>query len=198
MPEVANYIFFALAAVMGFLLGTWMQQRRLVRYRKLAYADELGIGNQRQFREQLKALIEQYRRYEEETFVLCILDLDQFKSMNDRFGYTRADALLEQLVDIVKNYVRHNDMIFRYKQGDEFVLLLQHIHLQQALEVGNRLRRIIAAYPFLVEEQQVSLTVSMGMVAPAAGEPMEGLLKRADEALMEAKQTKNALVGITL
>ena len=98
----------------------------------------------------------------------------------------------------MKNYVRHNDLIFRYKQGDEFALLFRHISLQQALEVGNRLRRIIAAYPFLVEDQQVSLTVSMGMIAPARSESIDGLLKRADEALMEAKQTKNALVGISL
>ncbi len=198
MIEATHIPLIVLASVIGFLLGMWLQQRRLRRWRKLAYADELGIGNQRQFREKLKGLIAQKKRAVEDHFVLCILDLDQFKSMNDTYGYTRADALLEQLVEIVKGYIRRSDMIFRYKQGDEFVLLFRHIKLEQALEVGNRLRRIIAAYPFMMEDQQVSLTVSMGMVAPSANESEADLLKRADEALREAKQTKNALVGITL
>jgi diguanylate cyclase (GGDEF)-like protein len=198
MLEATHLIYLLLAGAIGFLAGAWLQYRRMAHFRKLAYADVLGIGNQREFREQLQALFAQLKPANENQFVLCILDLDQFKAMNEQFGYTRADAILEQLIDIVNSYIRRSDMIFRYKQGDEFALLFRDLKLEQALEVGNRLRRIIAAYPFLVEDQQVSLTVSMGMVMPISGESMDEFLKRADEALMEAKETKNALVGITL
>jgi len=197
MLEATNLIYILLAGVIGFLAGVWLQYRRMAQLRKLAYSDVLGIGNQREFRERLKALFSQLKPAQENQFVLCILDLDQFKSMNEQFGYTRADSILEQLIDIVKSHIRRSDMIFRYKQGDEFALLFRNLKLEQALEVGNRLRRIIAAYPFLVENQQVSLTVSMGMVMPISGEPMDEFLKRADEALMEAKEKKNTLVGIT-
>ncbi len=129
------------------------------------------------------------RRYGYPVSVL-IMDLDDFKSLNDSYGHTFGDAVLREFCDRCRDAVRATDYLVRYG-GDEFVVILPQTDARGALAVGRRILNSVRDTPFAQGTQNVPVTVSIGLTtAPPEGGVASGvLLKRADDALYQVKRS---------
>ena len=163
-----------------------LSEQRLTR---LAQFDTLtGLANRHQFNEVLARALDENDR-DRSPLALMFLDIDHFKQVNDRFGHGGGDLLLEEFAHRLADCVRSTDAVARLS-GDEFVVLLEGLHSDD--EPQFIARKIIAAVekPFRLDEHFVQVTASIGIAMRArAGEPASMLMKRADEALYEAKRS---------
>lgn len=157
----------------------------LERIQQLAITDELtGLYNRRFAKElmsQQKALADRGNH----SFVLCLLDIDYFKQVNDNFGHAGGDAVLQQLAAELQRAVRDVDFVARFG-GEEFLLVLSGTEEEGARQVLERLRQSLrqcqwSGCPGL------ALTVSIGVSCYQAGEEWYQTLLRVDEALYRAK-----------
>ncbi|HWP20442.1 MAG TPA: diguanylate cyclase [Burkholderiaceae bacterium] len=117
-----------------------------------------------------------------------LLDIDNFKKLNDTLGHQTGDEALRFLAHHVKQALRPMDTVARYG-GEEFVVLLPETTVEEAQMVLTRLQRTLTAQFFMHEDRQVFITFSAGVTLYRAGERLEEALERADEALYEAKRT---------
>jgi diguanylate cyclase (GGDEF)-like protein/PAS domain S-box-containing protein len=158
------------------------------RLTRLAQFDSLtGIANRHQFNETLaRALAENAEN--PRPLALMFLDIDHFKQVNDRHGHACGDLLLKDFAVRLADSVRPTDAVARLA-GDEFVVLLEGMHSDE--EPQFIARKIIAAVekPFTLDDHQISVTTSIGIAMRASRQEAASLLmKRADEALYEAKR----------
>ena len=136
--------------------------------------------------ERLEEEVQRGLRYGEE-FSLLLLDLDNFKSVNDAFGHSRGDAVLAELAARVQSAARASDVLFRYG-GDEFVLFLPRATREQAAALARRLADEISATPF-AGSPPLSLSASVGVAAfPGDGATATALFDRADARMYQAKR----------
>jgi len=120
-----------------------------------------------------------------------LFDIDNFKNYNDTNGHLAGDKLLQQLAGLVNESVRKDDVFGRFG-GEEFLLILPHTSANQALAAAEKIRALLASYPFAFAEKQPLGVISVsGGVAeyPLHGLDAAGLLHAADEALYEAKRS---------
>jgi diguanylate cyclase (GGDEF)-like protein len=181
----------AVLVLLGFLF--WYFYKKYAKLRNLAYSDDLGIYNHREINRTINKLLKEDGI---QSFSFILMDIDRFKNYNDHYGYDKADQILQDFVNVTKSFIRNNDVFFRYKNGDEFVLIMKDAVLEQAKEIGNRLRRVIAYHPFKIDNVDVNLTISMGITCNFKSDSPDKIRKRAEEALHEAKQSKNTIVLI--
>jgi diguanylate cyclase len=126
---------------------------------------------------------------------LAVLDVDDFKHLNDRLGHQAGDLALVHLARIVRRSIRPTDVISRYG-GEEFVILLPETPLNDAISVMTRVQRELTKRIFLHNNERVLITFSAGVAERAFGENQEELIARADRALYHAKQAgKNRVSG---
>lgn len=154
---------------------------------KLVREDQLtGALNRRGLDD---ALERETARAERANTPLCIalIDIDNFKRINDSHGHQVGDIVLVHLVAIIRETIRTNDLIGRYG-GEEFLLLLPDSRLDEAVAVMSRLQRELAGKPISWGKQQLLVTFSGGIAAHAPDETIEALINRADQALYEAKR----------
>ena len=161
---------------------------------KLVREDQLtGALNRRGLDD---ALMRECARADRSDTPLCIalLDLDNFKRVNDSFGHQAGDAVLAHLVGIVKETIRSNDLIGRYG-GEEFLLILPDARVDEALAVMSRLQRGLAAKPLAWGSGQLEVTFSAGLALRRRGDNEVALINHADQALYEAKRVgKNRII----
>ena len=119
---------------------------------------------------------------------IALLDIDNFKKLNDRLGHGAGDQALKALAERVKQQLRPADAVARYG-GEEFVVMLPDATIEQGREVLTRMQRALTAALFMHDEEQVFVTFSAGLTLYRRGESIEQALDRADEALYEAKRT---------
>jgi diguanylate cyclase (GGDEF)-like protein/PAS domain S-box-containing protein len=159
------------------------QKRVEERLRRVASRDALTDALTRSgFVEVAAHELERAARYAR-PLCFAMVDLDHFKSINDKHGHHAGDRVLRAVVEKIAAGVRGQDHIGRYG-GDEFVLLLPETPIHAACDALERTRAAIASLRF---EHPVALTISVGVVALQAGESLEGVLRRADAALYRAK-----------
>ena len=120
-------------------------------------------------------------------FALAILDIDHFKRVNDQYGHEAGDKALIHVAGIAKSRLRETDEICRYG-GEEFVITLPGADATGAQLVMDRMRMAVEAAPLVLALGPVVLRFSAGVAELAAQENMEGLLRRADAALYQAKR----------
>ncbi|WP_157730004.1 GGDEF domain-containing protein [Bacterioplanes sanyensis] len=160
-------------------------RQALARIEELAVTDELtGLYNRRYL---LRGMEKHAALADREglSFVAVFIDIDHFKHINDSHGHSIGDQVLAELAMVLRRSVREADMASRYG-GEEFVLLLSGVDLVEAAPVLERIRQVIIDGAF--SEQQLPLTVSMGVAQFRVGECVEKLLARADHLLYEAKR----------
>lgn len=121
-------------------------------------------------------------------FAVGLIDIDNFKKLNDTLGHAAGDVALKSLATRVKEWLRPVDHIARFG-GEEFVVLLTAMPVDEAQQVLTRLQRQLSASLFMHDGREVFVTFSAGVTAYRAGEALELALERADEALYEAKRT---------
>ena len=143
-----------------------------------------GLMNRRAFETTLSRLLET----NEGAHVLCYLDLDQFKIVNDTCGHLAGDELLRQVASKLQAYVRTSDTVARLG-GDEFALLLPNCPLDQAKQIADALRRDIENYRFAWQEHTFGIGVSIGLVALSDHHmQLSDALHAADAACYTAKE----------
>jgi diguanylate cyclase (GGDEF)-like protein len=120
---------------------------------------------------------------------LMMLDLDRFKSINDRHGHLAGDAVLIEFARRTRNTLRAGDVLARYG-GEEFAVLLAHTTLDDAIEAAERIRRAIAESPVRFEDLEIPVTVSIGLEPfdPQQHADPTGLIEAADRSLYRAKE----------
>ncbi|MFZ1828984.1 MAG: diguanylate cyclase [Candidatus Competibacteraceae bacterium] len=148
-----------------------------------ALTDSLtGIPNRLYFDQQIEANILTAQRYGI-TFSIVMLDLDHFKQVNDQYGHTAGDRVLQEFSKITKSQIRQTDQLARWG-GEEFIIALPHTGPDQALTLAERVREAVAAHDFSVAG---SLTTSIGVAGYRLNETPIALLERVDGALYRAK-----------
>lgn len=163
------------------------QQAAEARAQRLAMFDGLtGLPNRHLLADRASQAIDIARRSDEPLAVL-FLDLDHFKNVNDSLGHRVGDALLAQLAARLRGAVREQDTVAR-TGGDEFVLVLPLTDIAGAAHLATKLMALASA-PFQVEEQELTVTPSMGIAMfPTDGDDFDTLLKCADAAMYRAKR----------
>lgn len=117
-----------------------------------------------------------------------LFDIDHFKKINDTFGHPAGDYVLKETCDLIKNrMIRQRDALGRYG-GEEFALLLPQTQSQIAIDVAERIRSAIEKHTFVFEGKQISVTISLGVVAlDSTSKTTNDLISLADKALYDAK-----------
>lgn len=143
--------------------------------------------NRRQFEELAMKEVQRSRRYDH-PFCLFMIDADHFKNVNDTHGHAVGDLVLQALANCCRMTLRESDIVARFG-GEEFVILLPEVSLENAHRVAERLRIKISKIVVKNEQNEdVRFTVSIGLVSSTVTDNIEEMLKMADEALYVAKE----------
>ncbi len=182
--------------------------------RELSLKDPLtGLRNRRYLIEALEPLLdercqvsshaERRRAWPDDVLVLCILDLDHFKRVNDAWGHDAGDKALEQIARILRELTRPGDIVTRWG-GEEFVVVLPSVPPSHVAAFARRLRQSVASHDFkLLGDRSIRLTCSVGVATVPFGEPglgitVDRLVGLADAALYKAKRDgRNAAFLVT-
>jgi diguanylate cyclase len=121
-------------------------------------------------------------------FCIAVLDIDNFKALNDKRGHQTGDEALIHLVRIAKEELRLTDHIARLG-GEEFLIILPNTPLDEAAKIVTRLQRSLTKKYFLDNNEKVLITFSAGVAERAPAESQEASIGRADAAMYQAKQT---------
>jgi len=154
---------------------------------QLAHTDALtGLANRRRLDHELALECERSARYQR-PFALIMFDVDHFKRVNDTYGHTRGDEILQQLAEVVRQEVRTTDSVYRYG-GEEFVVLARETDHRDAGELAERLRARIEAH-FSARGAVAPVTASFGiaLVPPEDPDPAQ-VVASADAALYRSKE----------
>jgi two-component system cell cycle response regulator len=158
---------------------------------ELAVTDQLtGLHNRRYMTGQIGALMKR-AALGGEPVSLLLVDIDHFKKINDSFGHDVGDEVLKEFAARLASNVRAIDLPVRYG-GEEFVIVMPDTQLTDARRIAERIRLHVAGSPFraMSGDELLSVTISIGVASSQPGEDdAQGLLKRADEALYEAKSS---------
>ena len=150
------------------------------------YDDLTGLLNRREFEDRLQEVIDIAETRKSQN-VLCYLDLDQFKVINDTCGHMAGDELLRQISFILDDCVRKDDVIARLG-GDEFAIMLENCSIENAEIVADKVRSTIQDLRFSWSESTFNVSVSMGLVPIGTeGESITNVMRRADTACYAAK-----------
>lgn len=118
---------------------------------------------------------------------LLILDIDDFKVINDTFGHVAGDKVLIFIANILHNTLRDGDKVFRY-DGEEFVIILNRITPAVCLDVTNRILNLIRSNQLIYQGNSLNVTMSIGATKYHTGDTPEDIITRADKALYKSKQ----------
>ena len=165
-------------------------EKQLVAVQHEAALDAVtGIANRRHFEAALREALQSTPR----EFIVAVLDIDDFKTVNDTGGHAAGDAVLQAVAQALKSSVRKHDLVARLG-GDEFAILGRTVSLRDAEPRVKSIVASIATIPTQLEHP-ARVSVSCGLAEYCAGDTLESLLRRADQALYEAKRHgKNRVV----
>jgi len=165
------------------------EKKKLIeKLERLSRTDSLtGLLNKRALLDRLEYEVERARRYKSE-LALLICDLDHFKDINDTYGHSAGDKVLQIFADILTSSVRRPDIVGRFG-GDEFLLIFPQAPAKGAEGFAERLRRNVEWMRFM-DELPFRVTISIGIAGFEGGEDdFQSLLKRADSALYASKRS---------
>ncbi len=173
-------------------LALWGQRHDL---QKLAFTDVLtGLMNRRAFDEIMKQEI-RHSQQSGEPLALMLIDIDSFKAINDDYGHLIGDEVIRQVGRALQANTRPGDIVGRFG-GEEFVMLLRDVLLDDAEVIAQRLRVQVAVLREL--PQGIHVTVSIGLAICDVDDTAESLLKRSDDALYFAKRSGRNRVSVGL
>ena len=146
------------------------------------------LANRNTLQQSIQHLHNNYKR-SSKTYSLLLLDIDRFKLINDNYGHNVGDQLLQLIAERMQVFIRNKDNIGRWG-GEEFLCLLPDVNTNTACKIAERLCQSISEHPFIVDEQEISITVSIGVSNfPDNGDNTEVLHRIADSTLHAAKQS---------
>ncbi len=147
-----------------------------------------GLSNRRLLQQFGQLTLARHKR-SQSNFSVISLDLDSFKNINDTYGHSIGDAVLQKTALILLENSRHGDVIARFG-GEEFMLILPETNLSQAKKVAERIRKAIANTPFDTAKGNIQVTASFGIASgvPTAAQQLEDFFTSADQAMYQAKR----------
>lgn len=159
--------------------------------KKLLYIDSLTKSkNRKAYDQKILELLSNFNRYKT-VFSIAILDIDNFKYINDTYGHRVGDNVLIDIVKLIKLNIRNNDFLFRVG-GEEFVFLYEHTSLKSAQIISEKIRKIIEKNLTTVNNEII--TVSIGLTEVKENDTEDSIYKRVDELLYKSKNKgKNTL-----
>lgn len=149
-----------------------------------------GAGNRRLLETTLRRICDR----EDTCGSLLMIDIDWFKDFNDFFGHTEGDRCLQEMATCLMTTLREGDLLCRIG-GEEFALLLPALPMNDAIMVAERLRAVIASYPFMIGTRIALVTISIGVAGIVGFDDPARVLAAAEEALMRAKRAGRNQVG---
>lgn len=178
--------FYVLMLLGGFGYLMLERQRLQGELARMSVLDPLtGVPNRRGFFNAMAPWMALARRPGQPT-ALLVLDVDQFKRINDGYGHPAGDTVLRAIVDTCRKQLRDSDQLGRLV-GVQFAVLLPRTGLADATIVAERIRAAVEATPIKTERALVNMTVSVGATTIRADDTTVSLFKRVDEALQAAK-----------
>ncbi len=160
--------------------------------------DELtGLHNRVYLVEALEREVSRAKRYET-NMVLCMMDLDHFRAINDAHGHPAGDMVLTEIGRLLKECLRQSDLACRYG-GEEFVVVLPNTQTGEAHMVCERFRDMVSKHQFKYNSSRFQITLSIGIALfdPSNPETHLDLIARADEALSQAKEAGRDRVTVS-
>ena len=154
---------------------------------KLLYDALTGVYSRMAYDERIAQELARWNRYGT-PFSYVILDIDHFKRINDTYGHNAGDKALKIVAQLMLQYLRQSDYVFRIG-GEEFVLLLTNTPAASADTMTQKLRDGIAGSSFHFKGEPVSLTLSAGITETRPNDDFESIYERADQALYKAKHS---------
>ncbi len=158
-------------------------ERLKLELEQLVVVDPLtGVFNRRKFHETLGMSITSAKRHQH-LFALLMLDIDNFKLINDRFGHQAGDEVLRIVCTLVGSSIRSADLLFRVG-GEEFCLVATAMDVEQAVTLAEKIRQVVESYSF---PEVGRVTISIGIAYFREGDTREDIFARADGAMYQAK-----------
>lgn len=143
------------------------------------------VGNKKHLNHVLEKEIPRALRHGRD-LALLMIDIDHFKDVNDTYGHLAGDSVLRDMASIISRRLRPDDELGRYG-GEEFAAVLPETSLEGGVKIAEELRRRVEGHAFMVEGEQIRVTVSIGAAALLPGMDVNGFFKAADEELYRAK-----------
>ena len=163
------------------------QAERIKELEHLALIDELTrLPNRRHFDDHLGHRLAEWQRHRR-PFGVLMMDVDHFKHVNDEYGHEIGDATLRVVARTLNANCRSFDVVARWG-GEEFGAIISNVETQQLVLVAEKFRTMVAVSHLRIPGRAVRVTVSIGAAIAKADDTFEALLKRADQALYEAKR----------
>jgi len=151
------------------------------------------VGNRQGFSEDIESVIEAGVS-KKLSLVLMMIDVDNFKFLNDEYGYVAGDKVLYFIAQTIKGMIRTGDKVYRYG-GEEFAVILNRCDVTQGQAIADKIRSKIEQSHLLYTGKNVHVTISVGVTIHQQGDTLETLVERADKALYCAKKSnKNCAV----
>jgi len=161
-------------------------------FHKAMYIDTLTQLNNRDFfYVSISDLMEKLKKKTSHISLLMI-DLDNFKNINDTYGHTAGDEILKQLSNVLKYNIRTIDIATRWG-GDEFVITLPGVNINDAFKIADRIRRNIHSHDFSYNNIFLKVTASIGITSVGNEVDISAFIDAADSALYKAKTSKNSV-----
>ncbi|EMP55095.1 response regulator PleD [Marinobacter santoriniensis NKSG1] len=157
--------------------------------RQLATTDQLtGLMNRHAFLPLIRHEMNRSRRSKRYPLSVILADLDHFKHINDRYGHDVGDQVLRETAVRVTASLRQQDVVCRWG-GEEILIMLPETTVENAMTVADKIRRALADTPIPTDRGLIRQTISLGVARFHGEQHPENLIKRADEALYQAKDT---------
>lgn len=161
----------------------WMEN-----FKAISLTDDLtDIPNRKLCRESITREIIIGQKYET-SLCLAVIDIDHFKSINDKYGHNVGDKVLQAFAQKLTHLIRDQDSVGRWG-GEEFIVLLKGIDLEGAIKAMSRLKVNVSGHKFIFDEIEVNITTSIGISQMTQEDDFESLFVKADKVLFEAKNS---------
>ena len=163
--------------------------------KKKSMIDELtGLPNRRSIDRYISQTEALYKK-NDLNFAFVLLDIDNFKKINDSYGHKVGDIVLSTMGKFLNKYKRKTDFVGRWG-GEEFLIVLQKIDLKKAVVYANKLRELIEGSKFMYKDTRIKVTISIGVADRASCKSVDELFLAADKKLIKAKNSgKNRVVS---
>ncbi|RAU43237.1 MULTISPECIES: sensor domain-containing diguanylate cyclase [unclassified Pseudomonas] len=193
MTDIRRSLYLNLSICLAVMLLVLYLLHRVVRRFQIrietqAMVDSLtGLPNRRGFDRIALGAMDEMRR-ERKSLSAMLLDLDHFKRLNDTYGHLAGDEVLIGFSDDVRRCLRESDIICRWG-GEEFIILLKDTNTHGARRVAEKIRLLAEQHTYVFGGAALQVTVSLGVTELHAGDTLQSLIARADQALYSAKQS---------
>ncbi len=171
------------------------QRKAIDSLKELSLKDHLtGLYLRRFMNKVLDEAFYNFSRYSR-TFSIIMLDLDNFKNINDMYGHIAGDVVLQDFAKMIQKMTRYTDSCIRYG-GDEFIIILPDTNLEEAKKVALKIQSSLKSVTFKKGIMEFKCSVSIGITSVRKNDTIESILERVDEALYKTKHDGKS--GITI